>query len=93
MHVAGSQCNGHKSVSQHPALLLSTLQHLTGLVEWSVPTAGMFLWLRLLHVQGRAGGAFWTGRHAPDALPGPHTTPQCPAGICQFLLRLVTARA
>ena len=27
-------------------------QHLVGLAEWSAPSAGMFLWLRLLTVQG-----------------------------------------
>jgi len=34
-------------------------QHLSGLAEWSMPTAGMFLWLRLLTVEGagRAGAA------------------------------------
>lgn len=32
-------------------ILAACQQHLAGLAEWSVPSAGMFLWLRLLHVQ------------------------------------------
>lgn len=35
---------------QRDAMLRSAETHLTGLAEWNVPAAGMFLWIRCLHV-------------------------------------------
>ncbi|KAK7088516.1 kynurenine/alpha-aminoadipate aminotransferase, mitochondrial-like [Littorina saxatilis] len=38
-------------LKQRDACIAAVEKHLTGLAEWSVPSGGMFLWIRLLHVK------------------------------------------
>ncbi len=40
-----------RAKAQCDAFASSAERHLRGLAEWSVPTAGMFVWLRLLGVE------------------------------------------
>ncbi len=35
---------------QRDAFLESAARHLTGLAEWNVPEAGMFVWIKLLNI-------------------------------------------